>query len=263
MHPALATTLFDRPTPTLRVLGRIRTASNATYLAEVDAVGVGEAPVRCVWKPVAGERPLWDFPDGTLAAREAAAYALSAAAGFDVVPTTRLVRSSAGEGAVQTWVEIDEDLEDLVGLAPADRIPPGWLGVVDAVDAYGRDVTLVHRDDPRLRRLALFDAVSNNADRKRVHLLPSQGSVLGCDHGLCFHVEPKLRTVLWGWAGACLDREETALLERTRTVAGEVLDGLLTGAEIAAVVVRAEALLAAGALPGPQDTWPSIPWPPL
>lgn len=263
MHPALATTVFDGPTPALRVLGRIRTASNATYLAEIDADRPGQAPVRCVWKPVAGERPLWDFPDGTLAAREAAAYALSAAADFDVVPTTRLVRSSAGEGAVQTWVEIDEDLDDLVGLAPVDRIPPGWFGVVDAVDAYGRDVTLVHRDDPRLRRLALFDAVTNNSDRKRAHLLPSRGSVLGCDHGLCFHVEPKLRTVLWGWAGACLDDEETALLQRTRTVAREVLDGLLTGAEIAAVVARAEAMLAAGALPGPQDGWPSIPWPPL
>jgi len=261
MHPALTTPLFAGPGPTLRVLGRIRTASNATYLAEADCPG--EAPVRCVWKPIVGERPLWDFPDGTLAAREAAAYELSAAAGFDVVPTTRLVRSSAGEGALQTWVETDEDLDDLVCLAPTDRIPPGWFGVLDATDTYGRDVTLVHRDDPRLRRLALFDAVVNNSDRKRVHLLPSRGTVLGCDHGLCFHVEPKLRTVLWGWAGACLRADEAALLERTRTVAAEVLAGLLTRAEIAAVMTRADAMLAAGALPAPQDSWPSIPWPPL
>ncbi len=261
MHPALDTPPFDGPEVGLRVLGRIRTASNATYLAEADLPG--RAPVRCVWKPVAGERPLWDFPDGTLAAREVAAYALSAAAGFDVVPTTRLVETPRGVGALQTWVQVDEDLDDLVGLAPAGRVPDGWFGVVEARDGYGRDVILVHRDDPRLRRLALFDAVTNNSDRKRVHLLPSGGLLFGCDHGLCFHVEPKLRTVLWGWAGCRLRADEVALLERTRALAADVLGGLLTPAETAAVVVRTDAMLAAGALPVPQDGWPSIPWPPL
>ncbi|MEA5154659.1 SCO1664 family protein [Raineyella sp.] len=261
MHPALSTPPFEGPQVELRVLGRIRAASNATYLAEADLPG--RAPVRCVWKPVAGERPLWDFPDGTLAAREVAAYALSAAAGFDVVPTTRLVETAQGIGALQTWVEVDEDLDDLVDLAPVGRIPEGWFGVVDAVDAYGREVTLMHRDDPRLRRLALFDAVTNNSDRKRVHLLPSGGQVLGCDHGLCFHVEPKLRTVLWGWAGARLRDDEVVLLERTRAVAAEVLGGLLTPAETAEVVARTDAVLASGALPVPQDSWPPIPWPPL
>ncbi|WP_228489363.1 SCO1664 family protein [Raineyella fluvialis] len=164
---------------------------------------------------------------------------------------------------MQTWVEVDEDLEDFVALAPADRIPEGWLGVLAAVDIRGRDVTLVHRDDPRLRRLALFDAVTNNSDRKGIHLLPSAGAVLGCDHGLCFHREPKLRTVLWGWAGEPLRADEEALLERTRAVAPQVLEEFLTAAEIRAVVARAEAMMASATLPVPQDGWPSIPWPPL
>ena len=261
MHPALSTPPHSGVGTTLRILGRLHTASNATFLAE--AVVPGSAPRRCVWKPVSGERPLWDFPDGTLAAREVAAYELSAAAGFDVVPTTLLVETDDGGGALQTWVQVDESLDAFVDLVPAGRVPPGWLPVVDGLDAGRRRITLVHRDDPRLRRLALFDAVTNNSDHKGAHLLPSEGVILGCDHGLCFHVEPKLRTILWGWADEPLTPSEVELLERVLDVAGDALDGLLAVDEVKAVRQRTHDLLADGRLPAPQDDWPSIPWPPL
>lgn len=261
MHPALTEPPPIGPSTTLRVVGRLPTASNATFLAEAGAPG--QPPRQCVWKPVAGERPLWDFPDGTLAAREVGAYALSAAAGFDVVPVTLMVDTDDGGGALQNWVEVDEDVADLVDLLPAGPVPKGWFRVLDGFDGRGRDVMLVHRDDPRLRRLALFDAVTNNSDRKGAHLLPSGGTILGCDHGLCFHVEPKLRTILWGWAGQRLLPAEVALLERVVDVAPDVLEDLLDADEVDAVLQRADEMLATGRLPVPQDGWPSIPWPPL
>ncbi|SDB91859.1 conserved hypothetical protein [Raineyella antarctica] len=261
MHPALTTPPPSGTGTSLRILGRIRTASNATFLAE--ALEPGAEPRRCVWKPVAGERPLWDFPDGTLAAREVAAYELSAAVGFDVVPSTVLVETDEGGGALQTWVDVDEDLRDLVDLVPVRRVPEGWFPIVEGLDVHGHRTTLVHRDDPRLRRLALFDAVTNNSDRKGAHLLPSGGTIMGCDHGLCFHVEPKLRTILWGWAEQPLLPGEVTLLERVLDVAPDVLGDLLDPEEVEAVLRRTHSLLGQGTLPTPQDGWPSIPWPPL
>lgn len=261
MHPALAAPPPAASGTTLRLLTRLQAASNATYLAEATTAD-GETR-RCVWKPVAGERPLWDFPDGTLAAREVAAYELSAAAGFHVVPATVLVDTEDGGGALQAWVDVDTDIGELVDLVPAGHVPPGWLPVVQGLDTRRRPISLVHRDDPRLRRLALFDAVTNNSDRKGAHLLPSLGAVLGCDHGLCFHVEPKLRTILWGWAGEPLAEEEVVLLGRVLDVAERVLGDLLAAREVEAVLRRAEMLLNDGHLPAPQDDWPSIPWPPL
>ncbi len=261
MHPALSAPPPPGSGTSLRILSRLRSASNQTFLAEICIDG--QEPRRCVWKPVAGERPLWDFPDGTLAAREVAAYELSAAAGFDVVPTTVLVHTEDGGGALQTWVDIDEDVGRLVDMVHGTRAPLGWRPVVEGLDHQGRDVTLAHRDDPRLRRLALFDAVTNNSDRKGAHLLPSRGEVLGCDHGLCFHVDPKLRTILWGWAGEPLLPDEVDLLDRVREVADDVLGGLLAPAEVDAVRQRTEVMLVTNRLPVPQDGWPTIPWPPL
>ncbi len=261
MHPALTTPPHRGQQTELRIVARIGAASNATYLAE--AIAPGTVPRRCVWKPVAGERPLWDFPDGTLACREVAAYELSSAAGFDVVPTTLLVQTDDGVGALQTWVDVDEDLGSLVRMVSARDVPPGWHAIAQGVGVDRRRITIAHRDDHRLRRLALFDAVTNNSDRKGAHLLPSQGEVLGCDHGLCFHVEPKLRTILWGWAGEPLSAEEVQMLERVLDVAEEALAGLLTDEEVLAVLERTDDMFKTGRLPAPQDDWPSIPWPPL
>lgn len=260
VHPALTSGLADLSGVQIRALGQLREASNATFLVEAaDA----DPPRRGVWKPVAGERPLWDFPHGTLAAREVAAYELSAAAGFDVVPTTVLAETAQGPGALQTWVDVDAGLEGLVDLVHPDEVPEGWFAIVDGLDADGNDITLIHADDPRLRRIALFDVVTNNSDRKGAHLLPSQGTVLGCDHGLCFHTEPKLRTILWGWAGQPLTEDEVALLGRTQDVAAQTLSPWLSPEEVTAVEERTAAMLLGAHFPHPTDEWPTIPWPPL
>lgn len=240
--------------------GRILSASNATFVGTI-----GE--VRVVYKPVAGERPLWDFPDGTLAHRELASYVLSEAFGWDVVPRTWLRDGPLGPGMAQLWCEPDE-AQDAVTLVPADEVPAGWWHVLDGVDEHDREVALVHEDSPALRRMAVFDVVANNADRKAGHVLAmSGGHRYGVDHGLTFHAEHKLRTVLWGWAGQELSAEETAGLTRVRQALdedlGAALDALLTRAELAALTERCERLLATGRFPGPRADYPAIPWPPF
>ncbi len=245
--------------PGWQVLGRLVEASNATFLL-ADADGQ-----RFVYKPRAGEAPLWDFPDGSLANREVAAYELSRASGFEVVPRTVMVEEAPlGRGALQRFVDQPER-GDLVALVPADEVPPGWFGVVIGVDSHDRDVALIHADDPRLRRLALFDVIINNADRKAGHILQTRDDrVLGVDHGVSFHTEPKLRTVLWGWAGDGLDAAELTLVGRAvDAVDAGVLDPWLAAEEVAATRERATALLAARALPEPGERWPVIPWPPV
>ncbi len=181
--------------------------------------------MHCVYKPIAGEAPLWDFPDGTLAGRERAAYLVSAASGWDIVPYTIIRDGPAGQGMLQLWVdqpgdEVGEDPEsgpDLVDLLPAGHIPPGFLPVLRAYDYAGDEVTLVHADDIRLRRMAVFDVLINNADRKGGHILSAvDGHVYGVDHGVSMHVEDKLRTVLWGWSGKPVDDETLETVARLR-----------------------------------------------
>ena len=174
--------------------GRIMPASNATFVGEID-------DVRVVYKPVAGERPLWDFPDGTLAHRERAAYLVSEAFGWDVVPETWLRGGPHGAGMVQRWQEPDPE-QVAVTLVPEGDVPEGWRRVFDGIDGQDRPVSLIHEDSPPLRRMAVFDIVVNNADRKGGHVLEmADGHRYGVDHGVTFHTDPKLRTVLWGWLG--------------------------------------------------------------
>jgi len=246
----------------LRVEGRLVTASNATFFGRLH---LGDDTVACVYKPVAGERPLWDFPDGTLAAREVATYAVSEATGWAVVPSTVLREGPYGPGMCQVWVD-SVDGEDLVDIVPVGETAPGWIPVLEAVDGDDRPVLLVHADDPRLRRMSLLDVVCNNADRKGGHiLLTEDGRVHGVDHGLCFNVEDKLRTVLWGWAGSRLDREERRGLEslggQLDADLGTRLRTLLTDAEVAALRRRLDRLLSTGRFPRPGARWPVIPWP--
>lgn len=248
----------------ITVEGRLVDASNATLYCDISHDGLDAS---CVYKPVAGERPLWDFPDGTLAGREVSAYALSAASGWDVVPPTVLREGPFGPGMVQLWVEVDPGVE-LVDVVAPDQLPAGWLHVLDALGHGGAPVVLGHADDPRLRRMAVLDAVLNNADRKAGHVLPlPDGRVLGVDHGVSFHVEPKLRTVLWGWAGDPLTDEECVVLERLSAELdgglGTVLSSALTRAEVKATRRRVDRLLAARSLPLPSRGWPAIPWPPF
>jgi hypothetical protein len=200
----------------------------------------GPAAIRAVYKPTRGERPLDDFPVGTLAARERAAFVLSEAAGFGIVPPTVLRDGPLGPGMVQAWAEPDP--------------------VVDVVG-------LVMESDPRLRRVAIFDAIANNADRKAGHLLPLPGGLIqGVDHGICFAVAPKLRTVLWAWRGQPLDAGELALVEQVGQVLdgslGAALDELLSPAEVAATRRRTQVLARTGRFPLPDPNRPAIPWPP-
>ena len=239
--------------------GRITTASNATFLGRI-----GEAAV--VYKPLAGEAPLWDFPAGTLAHREVAAYLVSQAFGGDIVPRTWLRDGPLGEGMVQLWQEIDTD-QAAVDLLPADQVPQtGWKPVLQGVDEQGRTLVLVHEDSPELRRMAVFDVLVNNADRKGDHVLPlSGGHRYGVDHGLTFHHDHKLRTVLWGWHGEALTVEEIEGIDRVRGgLDGELgrdLADLLSTEEIGALAARCERLRGEGCFPAPSGGMPAVPWP--
>lgn len=272
----------------LTVIGRIRSASNATFLCEAQ---VGEQRVHCVYKPIAGEAPLWDFPDGTLAGRERGAYLVSAALGWDIVPHTVIRDGPAGPGMVQRWVDQpgdalsddplnddplndDEDSRqtgepaagpDLVDLLPAGEVPPGFLCVLQAYDYAGDPVTLVHADDDRLRRMAVFDVLINNADRKGGHILAGvDGSVRGVDHGVSLHAEDKLRTVLWGWAGKPVEHETlTAVACLREELSGDLAERLvehITAREVAALRARVSGLLEHPVMPTPDRHRP-IPWP--
>ncbi|MFJ4245377.1 SCO1664 family protein [Streptomyces iakyrus] len=250
----------------LTVRGRIREASNAALYCTVSYDGQDAA---CIYKPVAGERPLWDFPDGTLAQREVAAYEVSEATGWGLVPPTVLRDGPYGEGMCQLWVEVTPEAE-LLALVDGEEPGPGWKAVGFAEVGEGRTALLVHADDERLRRLAVLDAVINNADRKGGHLLPTgEGRLYGIDHGVTFNAENKLRTLLWGWAGEPLTEEAGDVLEGLRkglAAGGPLaarLEPLITGAEIDATRARVGALLASGTHPEPSGEWPAIPWPPV
>ena len=220
------------------VQGRMIDASNATLYCAVSGNGIEAA---CVYKPVAGERPLWDFPDGTLAAREVAAFAVSAATGWDLVPPTVLRDGPYGPGMVQLWIDTDETVD---------------LG------------ELARSDHPDLARMAVLDAVINNADRKGGHLLPTeQGQVFGIDHGVCFSVEDKLRTLLWQWRGDPLPEAARETLEELRadldSTLGTALRTLLDRREVRATTRRVDRLLREGTYPLPSGDWPAVPWPPF
>ncbi|WP_329130257.1 SCO1664 family protein [Streptomyces sp. NBC_01476] len=255
----------------LTVKGRVRDASNAVLYCE--SVHQGHT-VPCVYKPVAGERPLWDFPDGTLAQREVAAYLVSEATGWGLIPPTVLREGPYGEGMVQRWIELPEPGEGddgpppLLALTEELEPAPGWKAVVEAEVEEGRTALLVHADDLRLRRIAVLDAVINNADRKGGHLLPApDGRIYGIDHGVTFHTDDKLRTLLWGWAGEPLPAEARPVLDGLAGALdgalGERLATLLTTAETTALRARVHRLLETGTHPEPGGEWPSIPWPPV
>lgn len=242
-----ATTLDILRDGQIEVLGRIVGSSNNALLVRLTRpcphpAGGPAQRLEAIYKPTIGERPLDDFPDGTLTRREVAAWHVSEALGWDIVPPTVLRDGPFGEGMVQAFIEADP-----------------------SVDV----VALVVEDDPRLRRMATFDAAINNTDRKGGHLLPVDGGrhVHGVDHGVTFSVVPKLRTVLWGWRGEPFTPDELAGLERLQeALAGGLrpaLRELLSAGEVRATARRVDALLAEGRFPFPSPTWPAVPWPPF
>ncbi len=251
-------------TAALEVLGRIQPASNLALL-----VRVGEHGPYAIYKPVSGERALWDFPDGTLAAREVAAYLVSAAGGFGLVPETVLRDGPVGPGSVQRWVgDPEQPLGSVVDLVRVTDVPDGWRIGFEAEDGAGRPVAVVHRDTAAVRSMATLDAVLNNADRKGGHLaLGPDGQLWGFDHGLVGHEQPKLRTVLWGWAGQRLATADVERLEvLDRALSGDLasrLRPLLTRREVGALRGRVAALLHSGRHPDHPVHRYGIPWPPL
>ncbi|MEB7448754.1 SCO1664 family protein [Arthrobacter koreensis] len=249
----------DLLTDELTLTGRITTASNATFLGSI-----GDAAI--VYKPIAGEKPLWDFPDGCLAYREAAAYLVSEALGWNIVPRTWLRNGPLGEGMVQLWQETDPE-QDAVDLVPLDAVPESGVKLVlEGEDQAGQIVALIHEDTAALRRMAVFDVVVNNADRKGNHVLAMPGGHrYGVDHGVTLHAEHKLRTVLWGWTGEKLTEEELAGIDRVLTALDGELGGklaeLLTPEEIEALSARCARLRTTAVFPGPSGGMPAVPWP--
>ena len=222
----------------LSVEGRLVDASNTTLYGRIC---LGALEVECVYKPVAGERPLWDFPDGTLAGREVAAHLVSEATGWDLVPPTVLRDGPLGTGMCQLWIDVDPDV-DLLGL--------------------------LNSDHPVLRRMAVFDAVINNADRKGGHILPTpDGDIFGVDHGVCFSTDEKLRTILWQWRGTPIPDDLLDTLAALRDdLSGDLgarLRELITSREVAATRRRIDRLLRTRTFPEPGDSWPAVPWPPF
>ncbi|MDO8646253.1 MAG: SCO1664 family protein [Candidatus Planktophila sp.] len=218
----------------LVVTGRLVDASNATLFASLT---YEDRSMNAIYKPIAGERPLWDFPDGALANREYAAFLVSEYLGLELVPLTVLRDGPYGDGMVQEWIDIDESID---------------LG------------SFFSTDNSELRAMALFDAIINNTDRKIGHLLPTAtGKLYGCDHGVTFHMEDKLRTVLWQWAGASLTDTELLLLKKLSIGLDLDLDlsPHLTSLEIAAIKRRVSRLIAHAAMPEPNPNWPAVPWP--
>ena len=219
-----------------------------------------------VYKPVAGEHPLWDFPDGNLANREVAAYLVSQVFGWNIVPRTWLRDGPMGEGMVQLWQE-PGPAQSAVDLVAADAVPAtGWRRVLDGRDDRERMVTLIHEDSAALRRMAVFDAVVNNADRKGDHILAMpDGHRHGVDHGLTFHVEHKLRTVLWGCLGDAFSTGELEGIDRVSAQLagdlGDTLAGLLKEEEVAALAVRCARLRSEARFPAPSGGMSPVPWP--
>ena len=214
--------------PSFTIEGQYAEASNSTFLC------ITQDGERVIYKPIRGERPLWDFPNGTLAGRERSAYLVSEALDFDVVPYTTIQEGPLGKGMVQRWIDT----------LPLDA---------DAILELG---TSVH---PDLKSIALFDALINNTDRKFSHLLFTTERIYGCDHGVTFHEEDKLRTVLWQFEGEAIP---TSLLDKLSSLSlNDEIYEYLSSAEIFALQRRKNILLSEGRFPYPNPNWPAIPWP--
>ncbi|MGQ0837307.1 SCO1664 family protein [Actinokineospora sp.] len=242
--------------------GRLVDASNATLYCRIEADGVD---AKCVYKPVGGERPLWDFPDGTLAGREVASYLIAEATGLRLIPPTVLRDGPFGVGMVQLWIETKEG-DDLVDVVAPTDVPPGWRPILRAHDRFGDPAVLAHSDSPVVAHLAALDIVINNADRKGGHVLHgTDGGVYGVDHGISLHTDNKLRTVLWGWAGEPLPDDAVEALAALRSaLEGELAVALaehITRREIKALRSRTARLLAAPVYPAPDAEGRPIPWP--
>lgn len=244
----------------LRVLGRLVASSNQAVLMEADGA-------YAIHKPITLERPLWDYPPGTLARRERAAYLVCAGMGLSLVPPTVLREGPWGLGSLQLWIgEPGTPLPGVVTVCAQDEVPRGWLEVLRGHEEGGRAVCLAHADTPEVRSAVLLDAVLNNSDRKGGHLGIGPQGLRGFDHGVSLGSQPKLRTVLWGWAGDPLSDADLGHLETLTgalrgTGLADELGALLEPSEVDALNARIRRLRRTRRYPVPAPNWPAIPWP--
>jgi hypothetical protein len=220
------------------VLGRMPWSSNATFLVNLS---LGDDELLAIYKPQRGERPLWDFPRGTLCHREVAAFEISATLGWNIVPDTVLRDGPAGIGMMQRFVEHDPD------------------------EHY---FTLLSEHGDVFRRMAVYDIIINNTDRKGGHCLRAldDGHIFGIDHGVSMHTQWKVRTVIWDFAGesippaVCHDLHAFADVLHEREFSARMRE-LLDTFEVDALRARVDHLLATGVLPEPDRDYHSYPWP--
>jgi len=221
----------------IEIKGQFTRGNNYTFLVNVSYEG---SEVPAVYKPMRGEQPLWDFPENSLAGREVCAYLVSQSLGFGMVPFTLLRDGPLGPGSLQQYIDHDPD-NHYFTFKPAEL--------------------------ERLRPVVLFDLLVNNADRKGSHILVEKGTrkLYLIDHGLCFHVEDKLRTVIWDFAGESIPVDLLAVLSAFCAQADlpALLASFLSPEEVAALHQRAEALLASGQFPSPPTDRRSFPFPPV
>jgi uncharacterized repeat protein (TIGR03843 family) len=236
-----------------QTLGQLSNASNATLLIVLEGQ-------QYIYKPQSGERQLWDFPTGTLYQRERAAFVISQLLGWNLVPETVISTGAYGIGSFQKWVETETQLVDIF---PPDQVPADWLQITSGVTEEGTQVVLAHADSEDLMKLAVFDAITNNADRKAGHILTnSDQQVWAIDHGVTFNVEPKLRTVLWGWLGQTIPEaliEDLKILENN--LANSEISQLISGDEFLELKYRIAELIETKTFPSPNPNWPAVPWP--
>jgi len=244
----------------LQITARLMSASNVT-LQCIDT----KTTQKFVYKPESGERPLWDFPLGTLTGRELAAFHIDKLLDWGLVPPTQWIEfGPSGPGMLQEWIE-EVEIDRPVNIYEPNAVPPDWITILAAQDSDGRLVHLVHANNQSLKRMAALDAVLNNADRKAGHILiDADQRIFGIDHGVCFNAENKLRTVLWGWAGQPLDQEivtDLTKLQNSLSDFYEPVDTWLADYESVALRDRIDHLLLTGTYPLPAPEWPAIPWP--
>jgi uncharacterized repeat protein (TIGR03843 family) len=235
-------------------LSRIQTASNAAFKIELDS---GE---EYIYKPISGERPLWDFEAGSLLNRELLSSIIFETMDIPVPRTRVLINGPYGIGLLQDWVAAEES--DLFKIIPASMDLPGWLKSFRGYDQNDDEVALWHQANDSIRSIAFCDLILNNADRKGSHLLESFGKIYPIDHGLTFHHEPKLRTIFWGWAGWGFNSDELKMLNVIEQLAeGSWIAEFIADIEIEALIDRIIQLRVVGEFPEPPSGRAALPWP--
>lgn len=224
----------------------------------------GDEQIAAIAKPDVSIRPLWDFPNMDLNKREYATFLFDRKLELGFVPET-VIRDIAGFGnaLVQHWIRETEN--DLIIVQSPDNIPKSYLRVLQGYDELNKLITLAHKDDQDLRKLCLIDLIINNADRKGNHLITDGNNKMwAIDHGVSWHEEPKIRTVLWGWINQEFNDSDFDLLSLAKSILEDWLANdfqYLEKSEIECALERLDELVKNKRFPAPGSEWPAVPWP--